>query len=351
MEDDIKTVSLHALEDFAASSAFGQAGLHSVSERPLMRDRRKQVASTRKGRPAVTLRRHSLMNERTRIRRPSEFSGEKRTHRRHSSMRKRKSDELGSIDLSDLDSSDYAIPEFDKSRLSLAKHPLDNFGGSFYGVNSSWFPEEKYNPDDEEDEILVQRRSKPSSIFASPKDVIETPQATQDDDAKIIPDIRVTSKTSPAPETPLFRHYRHQSSSSHEGDSPCSVAALTRGCGVCFWERSLAWSEDEDDDDDDGILHPSLTQKAQNIQDHLSVPQHLGKDFAKKPEVTRSINRPAHFRRPSSSRVVTLERDSRHKLRGSKMFRQTDVDQVTEIHWEEKVLDTTALEMMAKLSL
>jgi hypothetical protein len=33
------------------------------------------------------------------------------------------------------------------------------------------------------------------------------------------------------------------------------------------------------------------------------------------------------------------------------MFRQTDVDNVTEIHWEEKVLDTSTLEMMAKLSL
>jgi hypothetical protein len=51
------------------------------------------------------------------------------------------------------------------------------------------------------------------------------------------------------------------------------------------------------------------------------------------------------------SRTITLESDSRHKLPGAKMFRQTDVDKVTEIHWEEKVVDTTAIDLMAKLSL
>jgi hypothetical protein len=33
------------------------------------------------------------------------------------------------------------------------------------------------------------------------------------------------------------------------------------------------------------------------------------------------------------------------------MFREADVDKVTQIHWEEKVLDGIDLEEMAKLSI
>jgi hypothetical protein len=118
-----------------------------------------------------------------------------------------------------------------------------------------------------------------------------------------------------------------------------------------LWERSLAWSED-DDSDEDSIIHPSNVLRGDDIREHLSVPKHLGKQFAETNiyEVASGQNAP-HLRRSPSSRIKTLETDSRHKLPGSKMFRQTDVDNVTEIHWEEKILDTTALDLMAKLSL
>lgn len=352
MEEDIKTVSLQALEDLTSRSSFGHAGLHSVSERPLIRDRKNRTVATRRGKTAVTLRRHSLMNERTRISRPSDSSDEKRTHGRHSYMRKRKSDELGSIDLSELDGFETNNTEMKPTTISPPKSTFDNFGDVFFDMNSRWqqaFQLEK-GRQDEGDEIPMHHLSEASSIFSTPRKEIISPYP-KEEEPKIIPDIRSITNTAPTPETPLFRHFRHQSLSSHESESPCSVAALTRGCGACFWERSLAWSEDDDDDTDDGIVHPVQNHQSKIIREHLSVPKHLGKEFAETQEVRKSRPRTTHIRRPSSSRTITLETDSRHKMPGAKMFRQTDVDKVTEIHWEEKVLDTTALEMMAKLSL
>lgn len=269
-------------------------------------------------------------------------------------MRKRKSDELGAIDLADLDSPEYTIPLLDLSSFPQSKNPSNSFGVVFSDMNSQFqqpLQQLVSNQEDEDETPVPRLRHQTSSIFAPPpKKEVET-LSTQEKETSDIPDIRATVKTMSMPDTPLFRHYRHQSSSSHEsGESPCSVAALTRGCGACFWERSLAWSEDEDDDDD-GILHPSLTNRVNDIREQLSVPKHLGKEFIEAQEHYQGHAPHKHIRRASSSRVVTLETDSRRKTRGHKMFRQTDVDKVTEIHWEEKVLDTTAIDLMAQLSL
>ncbi|KAG7366969.1 hypothetical protein IV203_029639 [Nitzschia inconspicua] len=350
MGDDIAKLGLQAFEELAAGRSFGQAGLHTVRERPLIRDTRRKTATSLRERPTATLCRNSLMNERTRIGRTSDAGEEKRTHRRHSSMRKRKSDELGGVDLSDLDTAEYSnSDEVATSAFQQSKSPNDNLGSVLFPMNSGWPKtlQQTIARQDDDDDLPIHYESGAGSIFANLRKDVD-PRSETHTKGKAISDIRFTA---PTPKTPLFQHYRRQSSSSHESDSPCSVAALTRGCGACFWERSLAWSEDEEDDED-GIVHPTLTNKAKDIRDHLSVPKHLGREYAETHELRKSTSDfPAHVRRPSSSRVVTLESDSRHKIRGAKMFRQTDVDKVTEIHWEEKVLETTALDLMAKLSL
>ena len=88
--------------------------------------------------------------------------------------------------------------------------------------------------------------------------------------------------------------------------------------------------------------------------EHLSFPEHLGKGNISQSEESHrerknvAVNRT--IRRTPSSRLTTLESDSRHKLPGSKMFRRTDINRVTEIHWDEEVLDTKTLEQMANLS-
>ena len=268
-------------------------------------------------------------------------------------MRKRKSDELSAIDLSELDSSSfYKNEEFEMvSPLTPPKNALENIGDVFSGMNARW--QQAFQPDigrPPRPEVEAEKSFHPlsgSGIFTKPKD----PPGAKNG-AAIAPSTPVVTKTIPTPLPPSFQHFREASSGSNEGDSPCSVAALTRGCGACFWERSLAWSED-DDSDDDSIVHSRTIRRSGSITEHLSVPKHLGKEFAETKVATPNTGKQGGvpLRRPSMSRTITLESDSRHKLPGAKMFRQTDVDKVTEIHWEEKILDTTTIDLMAQLSL
>mmetsp|Transcript_3083 Transcript_3083/g.4878 ORF Transcript_3083/g.4878 Transcript_3083/m.4878 type:complete len:325 (-) Transcript_3083:88-1062(-) len=324
MSEDLKeTIALQVLEDVRH-----EIRPDLLKERKAM-ERRVEIA---KKKPAVVLQRHSLMNERPRVRR----STVKSSPRRHS-MRKRKSDELSGVDLSQLGfaknpdtypSSNDPPPQ--------QKSALDNIGDVFSDMNSRWqraFQQGMGYHDDEDDE----KEDHPRLDLVGRSNL--KPLMDEVDSGEVRPP--------PLPTSPTFRKIEYKHSSSLEGDSPCSVEMFSRGCGACFWERSLAWSEDDDDDtEDDGIVQPSTTALFANtsLREHLSVPKHLGKEFAQIPE------RKGHFRR-SSSREVTVESDSRHRLPSAKMFRQTDIDNVTEIHWEEKVLDTSTLEMMAKLSL
>jgi hypothetical protein len=235
------------------------------------------------------------------------------------------------------------------SPLTPPKNALENLGEVFVDMNARWqqaFQSEMGRPP----RHLVEAETSfhplsGSGIFTKPRD----PPGKKD--GVMITPITPATKTVPTPISASFLQLRNQSSSSNEGDSPCSVAALTRGCGACFWERSLAWSED-DDSDDDSIVHSRNIMRTGSITEHLSVPKHLGRKFAESTSAPLRSNRGGvPMRRPPMSRTITLESDSRHKLPGAKMFRQTDVDKVTEIHWEEKVLDTTAIDLMAKLSL
>lgn len=278
-------------------------------------------------RPIVVLRRHSLMNERTRVRRKIETK-DMPSPRRHS-MRKRKSDELGGIDLSQLGLFQPQSPD-ELSPPRPRNSSIDSIGELFSDMNARLQQVFQKKPDPPGNEPETPFLSFRGLSNASP--ILE--EAEQRD-----------FNTPSAPLSPSFRKIQYRNSSNNssinEGDSPCGVDAITRGCGACFWERSLAWSED-DEDSDDSIVHTDYGPSSA-LRDHLSVPEHLGKEHM-------NDGRRSPIRR-SSSRVITRESDSRHKLGSAKMFRQTDVDNVTEIHWEEKVLDTTALEMMAKLSL
>jgi hypothetical protein len=349
MGDDPQLTSTKSLEDLATNNfVCGQPNVHSLADRPPTRDR--AIASHR---PIVILRRHSLMNERTRIKRSSPIDNEK-TSARRLSMRKRKSDDLNGIDLSQLaESSLHDSPEL----VSTSKHPqmpLVSMGHEIFDMNSSWQhsfragmngPRSREKKEMVEEEDFIDRFGDSSSIFAK-----EVDPTLRQDNTSIVLNTGSITKILSSPQSASFRNVRYQSSGSNESDSPCSVDVFTRGCGACFWERSLAWSED-DEDDNDSIVHPAKALKNDVIREHLSVPIHLGKEFDQinTVESSRYIDT---VRRPFTSRTVTLETgDSRHKLPGSKMFRQTDVDKVTEIHWEEKVVDTTALELMAKLSL
>lgn len=151
------------------------------------------------------------------------------------------------------------------------------------------------------------------------------------------------------------------------GGSPLSVVdELFTGFYGCMprWECSLPWRGDSEDDDDtqeeeegeNCVMRRDMTQHdAEAIREHLSFPKYLGKESASqsveescRERNNTSINRKIH--RTPSSRLTTLETDSRQKLPGSKMFRRTEISKVTEIHWDEKVLDTATLEQMAKLS-
>lgn len=151
------------------------------------------------------------------------------------------------------------------------------------------------------------------------------------------------------------------------GGTPCGVVdELFTGFYGCMpsWECSLPWREDEDSDESDdekNLRQSNITRRdmarhdAKAIREHLSFPKHLGKEYVSQSEEShppkqknRTFNRT--IRRSPASRLTTVESDSRHKMPGSKMFRRTDINQVTEIHWDEEVLDTKTLEKMAKLS-
>jgi hypothetical protein len=224
--------------------------------------------------------------------------------------------------------------------------------------------------------------SSSSSTPPSPSDpprVLETPKSHET--------FRARQKE---PSSKAYYQSGFQPYNLYQGDSPCTVTGLfNNGCGS-FWERSLAWSEDEEDESDDSDNHTRRsafynagTHKHKDdptnsiVRERLSVPKQLGKDYRNglyeetrgetntaaatlAPTVSVSVATSNSIPRRSSSsslngsynRVKTLETDSRHR-RGSKMFRRTDIDNVTEIHWEEKLvdLDSSALDLMSKLSL
>jgi hypothetical protein len=250
-------------------------------------------------------------------------------------MGKRKSDELSGVDLSQL------MFDLVSENPAAADTAANNDSGSvLVDKNPLWRP-----PAPSMQGVPRRDGQNRADFLRSSAGLIRTPAKSLVDEIENEESDLATKSTcsSSTPRTPaLFRPavvYTKQPSS-FEGDSPCAVDAINHGC-MSFWDRSLAWSEDEDDDDDDDQCRMFEPQRRYgDVLEHLSIPKHLGREHAA-PQPALTV----------PTRVRTVESNSRHRLPSAKMFRQTDVDNVTEIHWEEKVLDTSTLELMAKLSL
>jgi hypothetical protein len=309
MSDHIEAGTLDGLQEFATQGVRGQQPMT-----PKVCFERRKLSPQAKAFP--------VDNSSSR----SSFVGPKKcSSPRTNAMRKRKSDELSRVDLSQL-----VFEQLSENSTEMAG--LGNMGYAIFDSNSQWrnaFTHETDSNHDQNRAALV----RPSREFDHSISLFDRIETTDSDLGK--------STGSSAPVTPtLFRPPVTKQHSSFEGDSPCAVDALTRGC-FSFWDRSLAWSED--DDDEYSIHEPQ--GKTGDVLDFLSVPKHLGVEDS--PPQSEFYWPPSR----STARVRTLESASRHKLPSAKCFRQTDIDNVTEIHWEEKVLDTNALGMMAKLSL
>jgi len=266
------------------------------------------------------------------------------------STRKRKSDDIGEANLDKFES----CPDFTVATRH-DKPAIVNYQEAFFDQNSPR-PHERQPTDS------------PVIRFTTNERAIKPAKSFFDDDERVPCE---SSKAVSPKSSPRGFRKDFQRASSHTcggGTSPFSVVdELFTGFYGCMpqWECSLPWRGDHESDDDsedeehdrDGIVRHGISrQDPEAVREHLSFPKHLGKEYASKPidESRRdrniaSLNRT--IRRTPSSRLTTLESDSRQKLPGStKMFRRTEISKVTEIHWDEQVLDTATLEKMAKLS-
>lgn len=270
---------------------------------------------------------------------------------RMASTRKRKSDDIGETNLDKFERS----PDF----TVVTRHDkpvIVNYQEAFFDKNSP-HPHER------------QPTGSPAIRFNTNERAIKPAKSFFDDDDERVP--CENSKVASPKSSPRGFRKEFKRASSHTcggGASPLSVVdELFTGFYGCMpqWECSLPWrgdhdsdgeSEDEENDCDTIVRLGISRQDPEAVREHLSFPKHLGKEFVSKPinESRRdrniaSLNRT--IRRTPSSRLTTLESDSRQKLPGSsKMFRRTEINEVTEIHWDEQVLDTATLEKMAELS-
>ena len=266
------------------------------------------------------------------------------TKMRRNLAKKRKSEETGDISLDQ----SANVSDFARNDL-IAKPTVLNSRDAFFVTNNSGSSE---------------LTDSPIKICMDKERVIKTAKSFFDDDNRIVP---VSSNIHSPRRSPTSFRRELQTKPLHNtsnGGTPCGVVdELFTGFYGCMpsWECSLPWTENDTDESDDeenrryGILrHGTERHDAKAIREHLSFPKHLGKEHVSQSEESHreqknaAVNRT--IRRSPTSRLTTLESDSRHKLPGSKMFRRTDINIVTEIHWDQEILDTKTLEKMAKLS-
>jgi len=283
--------------------------------------------------------------------------------------RKRKSDDIADVDLDEL----YVSPPDFARYERVAKPTIPNTRDAFFEKN-----------------ITFGSSSGGSLVESSvgTERVIKTAKSFIDDDDPV-----------PYPASNIFSplvspmNCRHESkakplNSGFVAGTPCGVVdELFTGIYSCMpsWECSLPWTENDDDESVDdknyryGIVDRATARDdAKGMRDHLSFPKQLGREHALQSEDIHvelksttthhgihRLSRPKiedrrktrkntisvrSIHRSPSSRSTTLESDSRHKLSGSKIIRRTEINRVTEIHWDEELLDTKTLEQMAKLS-
>jgi hypothetical protein len=137
--------------------------------------------------------------------------------------------------------------------------------------------------------------------------------------------------------------FRELSTQAHDskGNSSNSFSPTS---SVHFWQRSLAWSDDEEEDDEscDG------NSTKEDIWQELSFPKMLGKEYANRVDLHQKEPERRHrpLRRP---RRKILQHQPAVSL---DIFRAPDpVDHTSEIFWEEKVFSVDDLEKMANLTI
>lgn len=128
--------------------------------------------------------------------------------------------------------------------------------------------------------------------------------------------------------------------------SPTGVVLEQQQSQVHFWQRSLAWS----DDDEGGESSDSDTSK-EDIWNRLSVPQMLGsREFAKHADVQKIPSKTR--RRVRRPRRTTRISQQHHRSASLDIFREPDpVEHTAEIFWEEQVFSPDDLEKLAKLTI
>jgi hypothetical protein len=162
--------------------------------------------------------------------------------------------------------------------------------------------------------------------------------------------------------SPLLGYLRSAKSSMLNSNSPRAVDALGWG-PVYFWHRSLAFEEEvanaDDDDEEDVQVGNFRSLSKQALQDHLSVPARLGREYTvsltDQPSKSTSTpnNHNAWSMRRSFVRKSVLERRMSSSSESSDQPLQLDLvdDNVTPVHWEEKVTNPMDLDLILQLSI
>ena len=139
--------------------------------------------------------------------------------------------------------------------------------------------------------------------------------------------------------------------------SPTGVADLysstssMRQNDVYFWQRSLAWSDEDDSDSSDSDREPE-----DDIWHHLSFPNIARKDSNANSTPKEQAKPPPPGRRSGRRRMYmrTQRKGPHHHRRAASLniFQPpAPVDNSSEIFWEEQVVDVDHLEQMARLSI
>jgi hypothetical protein len=150
------------------------------------------------------------------------------------------------------------------------------------------------------------------------------------------------SPASPTTFRELASKAHDNESSNGNGFSPTGVDSH-----IHFWQRSMAFSDDEDESDDDSSCD---SHSAKDICNHLSFPKMLVKEFANRVDVQKAPERSHRLRRPR--RNILQQEQPHHRTDSLDIFRAPDpADHTSEIFWEEKVFNAEDLEKIAKLSI